>query len=221
MITNPLKPKILSSVRNQIIITLLIRIYGFIITLPQTTGVSFYLVFTQHKWFKLWNNTWPTFFPILDLWWVWLSLSIWRLFYNVNAYQGLSPDTNVNIIGVIIPCTITVFCYVKIWLYSKKNSNFLRNNGTSSTIQTLSQREAHLTWTLFLVCFSIMFPVLPYIIYDTLLDLELIQDSNYYLSCVIYCIYWLHYSLSFFIYARNDQYWKAYEFFLQSLMCTK
>ena len=53
MITNPLKPKILSSVRNQIIITLLIRIYGFIITLPQTTGVSFYLVFTQHKWFKL------------------------------------------------------------------------------------------------------------------------------------------------------------------------
>ena len=53
MITNPLKPKILSSVRNQIIISVLIRIYGFIITLPQTTGVSFYLVFTQHKRFKL------------------------------------------------------------------------------------------------------------------------------------------------------------------------
>ena len=46
-------------------------------------------------------------------------------------------------------------------------------------------------------------------------DLELYEDSPY-IGSPIYALYWLQYSLNFFIYAaRNEQYRQAYMLYLK------
>ena len=90
----------------------------------------------------------------------------------------------------------------------------------SSTKKVLSQKESRTTWTLALVCFCYFLFVMPITIVNILHDFGVhgILDSYCYLFA--FCIYWLQYSLNFFIYAaRSEQYRRAYLFFLKEV-CT-
>ena len=90
----------------------------------------------------------------------------------------------------------------------------------SLTRTTLNQREIHLIWTIFAICFSFTaFTIIPNVVNDILVDLEILEGSSF-IEVPIDCLYWLQYSLNFFIYAaRSDQYRKAYIFFLQRINC--
>ena len=82
----------------------------------------------------------------------------------------------------------------------------------------LNQREIKVTWTLFLICLIYILSVMPMIVYDTLVDLEIYQGNSY-IAVPAYCLYWSQYSLNFFIYAaRSDQYRKAYLYFFQTVL---
>ena len=87
----------------------------------------------------------------------------------------------------------------------------------SLTQTTINQKEIQLTWTLFAICFSFILFVMPMVLHVIFVDLELYEDSPY-IGSPIYALYWLQYSLNFFIYAaRSDQYRKAYLFFLNKV----
>ena len=87
----------------------------------------------------------------------------------------------------------------------------------SSTKKQLTQREAQTTWALFMVCSCFVIFVMPMEIYDILFYLG-IHNGNSYIYLPLYFLYWLQYSLNFFIYeARSDQFRKAYLFFLLSV----
>ena len=81
----------------------------------------------------------------------------------------------------------------------------------------LSQKEARITFTLFMVSFCFMLFELPLTIYKTIYDHGLIE-SNVYVSMALYFLYWLQYSVNFFIYAViSDQFRRAYQFFLKEV----
>ena len=95
---------------------------------------------------------------------------------------------------------------------------FFFNIHFSSTKKVLSQKEARTTWTLALVCFCYFLFVMPITIVNILHDFGVhgILDSYCYLFA--FCVYWLQYSLNFFIYAaRSEQYRRAYLFFLKEV----
>lgn len=77
--------------------------------------------------------------------------------------------------------------------------------------KALTKREIRTTWTLFLVCFCYFLFVMPIALVN-ILDKK--SDSPQ-LHLGLFCLYWLQYSLNFFIYAaRSEQYRKAYVYFL-------
>lgn len=117
-------------------------------------------------------------------------------------------------IGFSIPCILTTLSYVFI-LYNVLNVNkFLRQNGHSAIKKAISKREIKTTWTLFFICFSYFLFVLPITLINTINEDATLPE----LHLGFHCLYWLQYSLNFFIYAaRIEQFRNAYSYFLKSV----
>ena len=80
-----------------------------------------------------------------------------------------------------------------------------------STNNFLNKNELRLAWTLFSVCLCYIIFVLP---------ITFIYEVDLKIHSALFCVYWLQYSLNFFLYAaRIEQYRKAYLFFLKEV-CT-
>ena len=95
----------------------------------------------------------------------------------------------------------------------------------SLTRTTINQREVQLSWCLFAICLSYMLFVMPMVLHVIFVDLELYEDGHHGpffgspIGSPIFALYFLQYSLNFFIYAaRSDQYRKAYLFFLTKVL---
>ena len=68
--------------------------------------------------------------------------------------------------------------------------------------------------TLFMICFCYFLFVMPIAL------VNIIDDTHFSptLHLALFCVYWLQYSLNFFIYAaRSEQYRKAYWYFLRKV----
>ena len=77
--------------------------------------------------------------------------------------------------------------------------------------KALTKREIRTTWTLFLVCFCYFLFVMPI----ALVNIIDFKSNSPQIHLALFCLYWLQYSLNFFIYAaRSEQYRKAYSYFL-------
>ena len=78
----------------------------------------------------------------------------------------------------------------------------------------ITKREMKTTWTLFMVCICYFIFVMPI----TLVNVVNVQLDEPKLHLALFCIYWLQYSLNFFIYAgRSEQYRKAYSYFIHKV----
>ena len=78
----------------------------------------------------------------------------------------------------------------------------------------LDKREKRTTMTLFMICFCYFLFVMPIAL------VNIIDDTHFspQLHLALFCVYWLQYSLNFFIYAgRSEQYRKAYWYFLRKV----
>ena len=87
---------------------------------------------------------------------------------------------------------------------------------SSSTNQILSKNETKATFMLSLVCFSFILLVFPMILHDVLLEVFKFEKKEYnnLIHLALYFLYWLQYSLNFFIYAAGcQQYRRAYVYF--------
>ena len=81
--------------------------------------------------------------------------------------------------------------------------------------KALTKREIRTTWTLFLVCFCYFLFVMPI----ALVNIIDKKSNNPQLHLALFCLYWLQYSLNFFIYAaRSEQYRKAYSYFIWKVL---
>ena len=81
--------------------------------------------------------------------------------------------------------------------------------------KALDKRERRTTLTLFMVCFCYFLFVMPIALVNIIDD----TSTSPKLHLALFCIYWLQYSLNFFIYAaRSEQYRKAYWYFLRKVM---
>lgn len=80
--------------------------------------------------------------------------------------------------------------------------------------EMITKREMKTTWTLFMVCICYFIFVMPI----TLVNVVNVQLDEPTLHLALFCIYWLQYSLNFFIYAgRSEQYRKAYSYFIHKV----
>ena len=78
----------------------------------------------------------------------------------------------------------------------------------------LDKREKRTTMTLFMICFCYFLFVMPIAL------VNIIDDTHFSprIHLALFCVYWLQYSLNFFIYAaRSEQYRKAYWYFLRKV----
>ncbi len=81
------------------------------------------------------------------------------------------------------------------------------NSTSSSGCDQISSREIQLTWTILLVCLCYLVCVSPMVI-CYMIDSHTEHGG---LLLGLNCLYWLQYSLNFFIYAfRSEQFRKAY-----------
>ena len=68
--------------------------------------------------------------------------------------------------------------------------------------------------TLFMICFCYFLFVMPIALVNIIDDTHISTQ----LHLALFCVYWLQYSLNFFIYAaRSEQYRKAYWYFLRKV----
>eukprot|EP00093_Oithona_nana_P013147 13147.XXX_212914_213954_1 [CDS] Oithona nana genome sequencing. len=117
-------------------------------------------------------------------------------------------------IGFAVPCFATTFSYLVIWFYMWSNNKYLKTVGHSDLKEMITKREMKTTWTLFMVCICYFIFVMPI----TLVNVVNVQLDEPTLHLALFCIYWLQYSLNFFIYAgRSEQYRKAYSYFIHKM----
>ena len=76
-----------------------------------------------------------------------------------------------------------------------------------------------MTVALLTVCFGYFLFVMPHTVMNMLPYDPMKSGDNYLvIYLVIYCLYWVQYSVNFLIYAgRCDQFQKAYKYFLQAV----
>ena len=124
-----------------------------------------------------------------------------------------------SVIAVTIPAMIIVVSYSTIWFYMWKNHQYLKQQGTTCTKNLLNRSESRTAWTVTIVVSCYFLFVLPQPIKDIILNyLDEKSTSGLYLDKVTLCLYWLQFSLNFFIYAvRNSQYRQAYKYFLSKV----
>ena len=86
----------------------------------------------------------------------------------------------------------------------------------------VTKSESKLRWTLFLVTFTFVLLVTPRVIYTVLGGSIHASGFSYekdpWIDLILYCIYWGHYAINFFIYVvRIQTYRSAYYFFLKGV----
>ena len=206
------KSKILSSPKVQIFICILIRIYGILLLIPTNLkAITYYLVLLISM--RLCSIIYLLLFQKFGEFGFNCQWGNCNFIPNEFNYSNISPDTLLDSIAFIIPCIIIIVSYGYIW-YCMKHLSI----DQQFQVNYSSQKEARITWTLFLVCFCFMLFELPLTIYKTIYDLGLVE-GNAYISMALYFLYWFQYSLNFFIYAvRSDQFRKAYFFFLKEVV---
>ena len=117
-------------------------------------------------------------------------------------------------IGFTVPCVATTLSYLIIWYYMWSNHRYLKIVGHSDLKKIITKKEMKTTWTLFMVCFCYFIFVMPI----TLVNVVNVKLDEPKLHLALFCVYWLQYSLNFFIYAgRSEQYRKAYSYFIYKM----
>ena len=125
-----------------------------------------------------------------------------------------------NIVGIAVPLIIILLSYGKIWHQTRKNQKVLMSflDNDSPVRYRAETDTTKLARTLLLICFSFLLFVIPFIIYQSMVDVG-IFEGNHFVAVTIYCCYWLQFCTNFFIYAvSNEQYRKAYLFFFQNVV---
>ena len=93
----------------------------------------------------------------------------------------------------------------------------------------MTKSESKLRWTLFMVTFTFVLLVTPRVIYTVLCGSIHASGFSYekdpWIDLILYCMYWGHYAINFFIYVvRIQTYRSAYYFFLKEVtlkLCTR
>ena len=112
-----------------------------------------------------------------------------------------------------IPCVIMILSYVLIWWFIWSNGKYLKKYGHDDIRLKISKREVLVIKTISFVCLCYIFWVTSNLICPQMFG-TWIGYCNY----ICRCLYYFQYSLNFFIYAlSNDQYRKAYLFFLKRI----
>ena len=86
----------------------------------------------------------------------------------------------------------------------------------------VTKSESKLRWTLFMVTFTFVLLVTPRVIYTVLGGSIHASGFSYekdpWIDLILYCMYWGHYAINFFIYVvRIQTYRSAYYFFLKEV----
>ncbi len=118
----------------------------------------------------------------------------------------------------LIPSVLMLGSYVILWCHVWQTDRNLKSILTDTSVlkKSVLRREAKTSRALFLICFCYFIFVTPVAVANVFsinLDVETAQ--------VLYCIYWLQYSINFFVYAaRCEQYREAYLYFLTNVFTT-
>ena len=109
-----------------------------------------------------------------------------------------------------------IWCLSKMTSFKCEHLIFFITIFTHRNIKkALDKRERRTTLTLFMVCFCYFLFVMPIALVNIIDD----TSTSPKLHLALFCIYWLQYSLNFFIYAaRSEQYRKAYWYFLRKVI---
>ena len=110
-------------------------------------------------------------------------------------------------------CFVIILSYSVIWFFVWYNGKYLRRIGHVDTRKMITKREIQTIHTLFLVCICfLLFVALPKLVWY-----ELHQIHQYpVLDLILHCLFYLQFSLNFFIYAaKSEQYKKAYAYYMR------
>ena len=138
-----------------------------------------------------------------------------------------------------------MFSYTKIWYYVWKNNKYFDKTNITwwvylieiikhaiwnrkkyyllfSSQVNVTKSESKLRWTLFMVTFTFVLLVTPRVIYTVLGGSIHASGFSYekdpWIDLILYCMYWGHYAINFFIYVvRIQTYRSAYYFFLKEV----
>ena len=114
-------------------------------------------------------------------------------------------------ITIGIPSVIMILSYGIIWWFIWKNGKYLKKVGHDDLKKVISKREIQTTKTLFMVCLCYLLFVVPISWTDT----QKIIDKYPVVDLALRSLYYLQYSLNFFIYAaKSEQYRQAYSYLL-------
>ena len=117
-------------------------------------------------------------------------------------------------ITIGIPSVIMILSYGIIWWFIWKNGKYLKKVGHDDLKKVISKREIQTTKSLFLVCLCYLLFVVPISWADT----QQIIDEYPVVDLILRSLYYLQYSLNFFIYAaKSEQYRQAYSYLLTNV----
>ena len=117
-------------------------------------------------------------------------------------------------ITIGIPSVIMILSYGIIWWFIWKNGKYLKKVGHDDLKKVISKREIQTTKSLFLVCLCYLLFVVPISWADT----QHIIDEYPVVDLILRSLYYLQYSLNFFIYAaKSEQYRQAYSYLLTNI----
>ena len=126
-----------------------------------------------------------------------------------NGHNGL--QVYLYAIGFSVPCIMTSLSYIMICWYVRSTNKYLKEVGHGNIRKIITKREIRTTWTLFMICFCYFLFVMPM----ALVNMIDVEGEYPHVHLALFCLYWLQYSLNFFVYAaRSEQYRKAYSYFL-------
>ena len=108
-------------------------------------------------------------------------------------------------------CRSRASCILRLLLKSWRNGFLSRDHMK----KVITKREIRTTWTLFMICFCYFLFVMPIVVVN-IVDGSSERPA---INLAFFCLYWLQYSLNFFVYAaRSEQYRKAYVYFLRKVI---
>ncbi|XP_023331522.1 protein trapped in endoderm-1 isoform X2 [Eurytemora carolleeae] len=163
--------------------------------------------------------------------WVYAALLVSPSFFNIYGQFGYNrkmgkcdflelnendPHVLFYTVGFLVPLCILLVSYAIIWRMSRESSKFLKTLTAENKIQ-LDSRDHRLTIMILLVCGCYVIFVGPIALINVL-DYNAEKPE---IHLVFFLLYWLQYSFNFVVYAlRNEQYRKAYKFFLSHVWKT-
>ena len=156
--------------------------------------------------------------------------------YLKSGENGFHPSTILYTTAFTIPAILIILSYGRIWFYMWQNNKMIKSHGSKYEIfmfkhwsiwklcdtfrhvtKILEKNEFKITWTLFLISLCYFLMVMPRLITSNLDALGLYHHVDW-LSPILYCLYWTHYAINFFIYAAvNEKFRLAYLYFLKEV----